>query len=544
MFEVIIIGAGLSGVLAALELAKKYKVLIIEAGPELLPNNSSSYNECYKLHTGVHYIGDHQTAHQCLLHAIEFAQKFPEYITDKENLASPSRRGRHYIMKNSFVSTQSAKEIALFLQETYANLIRKDPANQVFGSPEDFIKILQKEDFPYIADTISYYNAEGKEQVDEVVMGIETAESQIDIHPLKYHLNKLIYENPHITFLPSTRVTHIAYRPDAIGYTVTSVNVEGNEQTHYTKSVVNCAWQNIETLDRKLGVYVPDEHRVIRIKASILIKLPESLKNINTCIFSSGPYCSITRLSAGKAVLTSERITNIGYYNAGQESPPENIQKLLREELKLNHPKGKEIAQQILKDCAAYLRQGERVLLQNASIEALHVGYVKLMNINNQYSQDALYTPVSVIHSRQNDGVEHKELGYIANSGMKMTYTAGNAHKISSIIDEDFRLMALLKELIPLVKKQLPENLLHKYQKIVDPILHFTFRDRMIELSRELKDTDKKEKTRVAALLTTEVVEALNKRDLLSKSFKNTPLGLKNSTKISSNPITTSIKPF
>ena len=45
MEDIIVIGAGFAGVFSALELSKKHNVLLIEASNEILPTNSSSFNE-------------------------------------------------------------------------------------------------------------------------------------------------------------------------------------------------------------------------------------------------------------------------------------------------------------------------------------------------------------------------------------------------------------------------------------------------------------------------------------------------------------------
>lgn len=220
MYDVIVIGAGLAGTLSALELSKKYKILLIEADTEIIPKTSSSYNECYKLHTGMHYIGDKKTAQQCLIKSIDFARKFRNFIAGGENLSSPYRRGRHYIMENSMISVDEAKSIALHLKKIYTKLIQKNSDNMVFGEPNNFIKFLEKKDYHYIADSIPYYNKNGKRSETSVVFGIETAESQIDIDALKTYLQQEINKNTNITFMPSTSVTDLAHNTNEFGYLV------------------------------------------------------------------------------------------------------------------------------------------------------------------------------------------------------------------------------------------------------------------------------------------------------------------------------------
>lgn len=480
MDPIAVIGAGLSGTLVAIELAKKYKVVLIESGKEVIPTNSSSYNECYKLHTGAHYIGDKKTAEHCLKKAIEFARQFPEQIAGSGDLLSPWRRGRHYLMSNSIVTKEQATDIALHLQEIYKDLVTKDPKNKVFGEPQNFVKFLEPEDYSLIAKAIPFYDKNNQKTLASVALGIETAESQIDIYKLRRHLGEKIKNHPNITFLSSSRVKDIGFRQNDLGYTISYTK---DDDTHELNSsaVVNCAWQNIEILDNKIGAYVPDINRVNRIKVSILVELPDALKKMNTCIFSLGPYCSFTILPQGKAILTSERITNIGFFKAGEDILPEKINQLLNTELSLTHPKGRRVAKQILEDCASYLRKKEGDLLKQAKVEELHTGFVKLINIKKKYNKNSIYEKGSVIHSRQEDGIEQKSLGYISNSGMKMTYTAGNALKVAKMLNENFKVMHQLKELAKLIKKKLSPELIKMYEKIIDPLLNITLKKSMVE---------------------------------------------------------------
>ena len=62
MSAIVVIGSGISGTLTALELAENHQVILIEAAHEVLPNSCTSRNQCFKLHTGMHYFGDIQTA--------------------------------------------------------------------------------------------------------------------------------------------------------------------------------------------------------------------------------------------------------------------------------------------------------------------------------------------------------------------------------------------------------------------------------------------------------------------------------------------------
>lgn len=447
---VTVIGAGSAGCLAALKSAEKStKVLLLDKGTEVLPVASSSRNGCGKLHTGVHFTGDLATAQHCLQEAVALAREFPNFLVS-EDLLSPWRRGRYYIMSNSLVSVEKAKDIVCKLQDDYAQLVADDERNKVFGEPENFIRFLSQNDYPNIAKKIPFYGANGEETDIHVALGIETAESQIDMDKLQADVQHQIEINPNITFMPSQEVSHIARDPSSLGYLVTTKNEKGEEQTFKTRTIVNCAWQNIETLNKTLGLSMPDDERVVRVKLSVLIELPESLRNMNTCIFSSGPYASITVWPDGTAVLTSERTTNAGFFKAGVPIP-EPIKELLAN-MTLDKAEGQGVAQKMLFECASYLSEEVRAEFLASSIKELRVGFVKIMGA---YTKQSIYQANSCIHARLDDGVEEFETGFIANAAMKMTYAANNATIVSEILPKHLAQLDKMDQLITQTKDSL-----------------------------------------------------------------------------------------
>ena len=472
MQDVLVIGAGISGSLTSLKSAKTYTVLNLEAGKKVLPEASSSHNECYKLHTGAHFLGDLATAKHCLQRSVAFAREFPEFLA-KGDLSSPWRRGRHYIMSNSLVPVERAREVVLQLQADYAQLVKEDERNKVFGEPAQFIQFLSKQDYAYLAETLPFYDSNHIKTDVHVVLGIETAESQIDIDQLQANVQQQIEENSNITFKPSQKVINIAHDPTALGYLVTTKNDQGQEQTFKARTIVNCAWQNIEMLNKTLGLSMPDDNRIVRIKISVLVELPESLRKMNTCIFSSGPYASMTVLPNGTAVLTSERWTNAGSFKAGH-AIPEPINELLAN-MTLQTATGRELAKHILDDCASYLSEEFQAEFQTLPIKELRVGFVK---ITGPYTQQSIYQANSCIHSRLEDGIEELETGFIVNAAMKMTYAASNAMIVNDLLTKHLVTLDKMDHLITHTKHRLYLNYpyLNKLNDTVDYFLYISCR--------------------------------------------------------------------
>ncbi|STX29690.1 bifunctional tRNA (mnm(5)s(2)U34)-methyltransferase/FAD-dependent cmnm(5)s(2)U34 oxidoreductase [Legionella beliardensis] len=492
MHDIIVIGAGIAGTLTALELANKgYKVALIEAGSQVLPPTSSTQNECNKLHTGMHYLGDIKTAEHCLTRAIEFAKKYPEFLAGKDNLSSPCRRGRHYVIGESLVSPEEAEQITHRLRALYQERIDADPTNEVFGKVEHFIQKLKPEEYNFISNTIPISTPDG-EKVTSVAVAYETGESQVDIIALQKHLQAEVDSHANIEFIPNSRVTDLGLMTEQFGYYVVASQADGYEIRQEARGIVNCAWQNIELLDKKLepqtaGVNVSagpietaaSSNSVNRVKVSLLVKLPQELTNLNTCIFSSGPFFSITNLGDGTAILTSERFTNVGYYPVGKEMPEALQEKLAK--LKPDTEEGKTFAKNIIDDCAACFAGDYKELFKQAELLEFHVGFVKQLDMQEAYTQTSIYQKGSAVHARQLDGVISKPnaFGYISNSGMKMTYAVNNAEQVSQRMDRDFRCIMMYEDLVQLVKNQFSENFNQKYEEKIDTLLYGKYRERI-----------------------------------------------------------------
>lgn len=471
---IMIIGAGLSGAFAALELSKKYQVLLVEQSNQIIPETSSSYNECYKLHTGLHYAGDPETALKILEASIHFARNIPsQCIAGEDKLSSPARRGRHLIMSGSEkINAAEAKELALKIQKKYAEKVSEDPKNKIFGEPKTFIKFLEKEDYGYVAEEIPVQTDNGVNK-QKVTLGIETGESQIAIDSLRDHLKSETKKAPNIIPVFNSKVTNISHLETRPGYTVTVKNSNNQSEQYLVDGIVNCAWQNIEKIDKTIGFYEPEENRVIRVKVTILVELPKSFRNLNTTIFSIGPYISFTNLDNGYAVLASEITTNQTFYRAGIEDCPENYSFLTKTKLTPDSGKGKEIAEKIRTECAHYFEAELRDELLRAPIKKVMVGNVKMMNIQEKYDEKSIFKVNSPIHQREASGIEVRALNYISVSGNKMTYTFQNAVEVSKILDTHLEMQKELNNLIKTLKPRLEELTgAHKNELLVNTVTH------------------------------------------------------------------------
>ncbi len=141
IYNVGIIGGGISGVVTALQLAK------YEIDSVLFEQKNSVVNGppfCH-LHAGGNLYPD-ISDEQCrvlMKQSIEMARLFPQSIDERPTFISIPKSEKYEVAK-----IESRLEM---LVEYYKQLILKDPSNEILGSPKDYYEIYSKEDLKVLA---------------------------------------------------------------------------------------------------------------------------------------------------------------------------------------------------------------------------------------------------------------------------------------------------------------------------------------------------------------------------------------------------------
>ena len=210
MPSVIIVGGGMAGCGAALRLAEAgYAVTFLEGRGELLLGSSGA-TPC-RVGLGFHY-PDKSTAIRALKNAVRFVRAYKNVgiqlrVGEDKPLDHPLRRGHYYITKDSQFSVEHVLSLYDGLKEAYADLIKENPENEVFGPAENFYKVLwkesdetAKEQQDALSDLVSH---------DKVACALETAEHSLNWSAFQSYFIDKIMHHPNIRVLLNTEVKEI-----------------------------------------------------------------------------------------------------------------------------------------------------------------------------------------------------------------------------------------------------------------------------------------------------------------------------------------------
>ena len=406
--HIVVIGAGAGGARTALLLAESGRhVTLLEARDKIGVSEerkeekrnqqgiSTSWINPGRAGHGFHFF-DLNTGKMLMEATIGLYRQYPEVpIGGMYSESHPLRKGRYFITKDSLFKKEQILAIYSQLQEHYRWLVRKDPANQVLGHPDNFFRILEQDEYKKFVD------------VDKVDVGIETTERLINPALLSQILFQRIKEEKNITLLTGKKVTQVHYGKDK-----TFVVSLQDKSFIEADQVINCAWEDMEAIDQTIGLFDVFTQSTNRLKALAMVKLPSELYDQHSMFFCMGPFCMFSNLGDGTGLLTYAPITNVANYQdskiddmgrrflAGKASPEE-----------INH-----YGENIIKGVSQWIPS-----IIKAQLITVRFGVVKT------YGDVDIFDPRSAVHSRAYFGVDSKQIGYINNACMKLMNFNENA---------------------------------------------------------------------------------------------------------------------
>ncbi len=459
LYDVAIIGGGLAGCLAAIELANKGKsVCLIEAKETLLDGTSNVTPA--RMGLGFHYIHK-ETGIVYLRSTIEFVKKYkasvhPLMVGGHEEESHPLRRGRYFITKDSLFGKEEILDTYIELKKEYMRLCKEDSSNRVFGDPEYFFTILNPSEY------------EGDVSEEKVACGVETAEHLLNWPIFKKFVLSEIAGSKNIEVLTCEEVRKTGFDIDTNNHALFCYNKNMGILNIEVLApfVVNSTWENVEEITKIAGFRpvemknkgagkksLESKDRTNRLKILVEVVLPESLKNAHSMFFCMGPHCMFSNLGDGRGMLTYAPVTN--FIQSSEILVPRDIAFFLS----LNGEEN--LSGSLLEMVTGY---GHKIVLgvsqyipemRNAQLLSVRFGIVVTKGSVDIFDHN------SDFHIKNDNGIMSDEypIGWVNNTCMKLLYAYDNARSICGIEEEQKELRKLVaKKVAEIVPKGLLEE--------------------------------------------------------------------------------------
>ena len=424
--EVVVIGGGVAGISAALELSKTHLVTILEKNQLL---HGSSGRNPGRMGHGFHYI-DFETAKLYLEASIQVQRLYPHFLIGEHlPFEHPLRHGRYYVTKTSLYSFAEVLPIYQKLQERYKELVEENSANKVFGEPESFMRILHPNEYQ------DHINA------DIIEGGVETCEHLFNWQAFSMHIRTMIAANPRIRLMEYSEVVDIAHHQELDSrFIVEGRTRHGEKFIINTNFIVNSAWENIEELNSKIGISYINGQRTNRLKCLVEVKLPSSLLDVNSSFFCMGAFCMFSNMGHGRGMLTLADVTNMEVSSARAISA--DMARYVYGDVSLEEKN--RIGEEIKLGVARYIPE-------MIAAEILDVKFGIVQTKGEMTLQD-LQQREGAHHARNYHAVREEMQGLISNPAMKFFYFVQNGMKVREIFETQLVRDLSIKETLRAMK--------------------------------------------------------------------------------------------
>ncbi len=415
--SIVIIGAGAAGFQTALKLAsQEYAVVLIEKN--VLCSGATGNNPGRMGH-GFHYI-DINTALAYLRASVQVQRAYPDYLIGDASLSNdPLRHGRYFIMKDSKAPKDDILKTYQAIQTEYQRLCTLDidsetglSENQVFGAPESFFRILEyEEDYQFV-------------NRDIVDIGIETSECLFRWETFVADIRGKLEAHPNITLREHANVSHITRNGlDEPRFTI-HVDTQDGPLVLKTDYIVNSTWSEIQSLNDQIGLRMVPGERTNRLKALLVLKLPDSLKQSHSMFFCMGEHCMVSNMGDGEAMATFAKLTNL---EASTElSMSDKAQRFLNGGA--TEAEKRTIAEEMLDGISHYIPE-----MTGAEIVDVKFGVVQTAGL---LTLEDLSDPSHSFHKRDDTCIRSAQIGVISNPCMKLFYFIQNGEIVAEMIDK------------------------------------------------------------------------------------------------------------
>jgi glycine/D-amino acid oxidase-like deaminating enzyme len=292
---VAVLGAGLTGVGTALELAK-HGVRVVLIDQDERPMNRASLRNEGKIHLGLIYAnaGTIDTAQRQLLGALRFRPLLARWIGSRADQLEHSTPFWYMVANDSLLSVEQLAEHYSAVESLYTTFVREDGSLDYLGTrPARLWEHCSRGDFERC------FNGE------RFAGGFKTAELAIDTSQLAHLLRQAVDESPYIEFWPKRRVHGVDPRNGL--WRVEGHSADGSWQLDVDQ-VVNALWENRLAIDKTAGLTV-EPGWLYRLKYRVIASLPRRLHG--------GPSATMVLGRYGDVVIRSDGTAYLSWYPSG-----------------------------------------------------------------------------------------------------------------------------------------------------------------------------------------------------------------------------------
>ncbi|MEA2666270.1 MAG: hypothetical protein QOI11_3214 [Candidatus Eremiobacteraeota bacterium] len=293
--EAVVIGAGLTGVTAALELARGgVRASVIEQ--DALALNRASLRNEGKIHLGFVFAHDGSlaTARLMLAGALSFRRILARLAGPRVDTLRVSRPFVYVVADDSLLAPDELERRFQAIEAFYRRRIRDDPDADYLGArPETLFSRLPLSALaPHL-------------RCDRFSAAFRTAELAIDTQELADVLRAALAAEPRVRLLANRTVESVERCGN--GFRVAGTSGAGRWQIE-ARHVINASWENRFKLDRSAGMEHPAGW-LHRLKYRVIARVPTALRD--------GPSVTMVVGRYGDVVIRPDGTAYFSWYPAG-----------------------------------------------------------------------------------------------------------------------------------------------------------------------------------------------------------------------------------